>query len=288
MSGDWIKMRSNLWDDPRVSRLCELTDLAEGPVIGALYWLWATADQHTEDGRMPGLTLRQIDRKTGIAGFGAALCEIEWLRDDPGGVVLVDFDDHNGASAKKRCQTAKRVANSRSANADVTPTALQNEHKSDTGALAREEKRREEGNTASSDELARARRPDDPQLSLVGGTGQKPASSIPDCPHAEVLALWAEVLPALPQHDPEQWKGARADHLRARWRETAVAKGWIERAEGMTYMRRLFGYVGQSHFLTGRAPPGAGKRPFFVELEWLVKPINWAKVIEGKYHTEAA
>lgn len=110
MAGDWIKMRGNLWDDPRVARIIDLTDSSEAAVIGALYWLWATADQHTEDGCMPGLTLRQIDRKTGVQGFGAALVAINWLRDDPQGVVLVSFEEHNGESAKRRCSDAKRKA----------------------------------------------------------------------------------------------------------------------------------------------------------------------------------
>lgn len=112
---------------------------------------------------------------------------------------------------------------------------------------------------------------------------------LPDCPHREVLALWAEVLPAMPQHIPSQWKGARADHLRARWRETAAEKGWRDKAQGMTYLRKLFAYVGQSAFLTGQVRAREpGKRPFVIELEWLVNPTNWAKVIEGKYHQEAA
>lgn len=154
MAGDWIKMRGNLWDDPRVARLCDLTDCGEAQVIGALYWLWSTADQHTEDGIMHGLTLRAIDRKTGTPGLGAALVEIGWLADHPEGVRIVNFEEHNGASAKKRAATSKRVANHRSnadvppeerpGNADVTQAALQTDDASVTGALAREEKRREE------------------------------------------------------------------------------------------------------------------------------------------------
>lgn len=103
-----------------------------------------------------------------------------------------------------------------------------------------------------------------------------------------MLALWAEVLPALPQHLPSQWRGTRADHLRARWRETAVEKGWTSAEQGLAYLRRLFAYVGQSEFLSGRSRPQPGKRPFVIELEWLVNPTNWAKVHEGKYHGEAA
>lgn len=115
-----------------------------------------------------------------------------------------------------------------------------------------------------------------------------PASRHPDCPHVQVLALWAEMLPHLPQHDPAQWRGSRADHLRARWRETAATKGWKAQEQGLTYFRKLFGYVGQSPFLTGQ-DHAKDRRPFFAELAWLVEPLNWAKVHEGKYHqTEKA
>lgn len=117
MAGDWIKMRSNLWDDPRVSRLCDLTDQPEAMVIGALYWLWATADQHTEDGILHGMTLRAIDRKTGLPGFGEALLAIGWVADHPEGVRIVNFDEHNGASAKRRGLEARRKAGARNVSA---------------------------------------------------------------------------------------------------------------------------------------------------------------------------
>jgi hypothetical protein len=125
MAGDWIKMRGNLWDDPRVSQIMDMTDSTEGPVVGALYWLWATADQHSEDGFMPGLTLRQIDRKTSLPGFAAALCLVGWLADGPNGVTIVKFEEHNGTSAKRRCSDAQRKANGRNlsaSDADICET----------------------------------------------------------------------------------------------------------------------------------------------------------------------
>ena len=103
-------MRGNLWDDPRVAKIVDLTDSSEAAVIGALYWLWATADQHTEDGVMPGLTLRSIDRKTGVKGFADALCAIGWLSEKDDSVCIIDFEKHNGSSSKKRLDTARRVA----------------------------------------------------------------------------------------------------------------------------------------------------------------------------------
>lgn len=109
MAGDWIKMRSNLWDDPRVTRMVDVTDSSEAAVIGALYWLWATADQHSSDGWMPGMTLRQIDRKTGVAGMGEALKAVGWIELAEDGITLSRFTEHNGTSAKSRGETARRV-----------------------------------------------------------------------------------------------------------------------------------------------------------------------------------
>lgn len=129
---------------------------------------------------------------------------------------------------------------------------------------------------------------DRPPLTLVEPSASKPKAT-PDCPHLAVLALWAEKLPALPRHKAEQWKGARADHLRARWREQAVARQWQSQAEGLEWFSRLFGYIADSRFLTGQVPSReAGKTPFVAELEWIVAPQNFAKLVEGKYHRNAA
>lgn len=143
MAGEWIKVRTNLWDDPRIGQLCELTSQGEATVIGGLYWLWATADEHSADGQLHGMTVRTIDRKTGIPGLGQALVTIGWLNDNAEGVTVARFDEHNGASAKTRAQTAKRVANHKS-NAKVTQAALPKSDGAVSGALPREDKRREE------------------------------------------------------------------------------------------------------------------------------------------------
>ena len=113
-------------------------------------------------------------------------------------------------------------------------------------------------------------------------------AAVPDCPHLEILALWGEVLPSMTQHMPEHWSGTRADHLRARWRETAAARRWATKDDGLAYFRKLFAYCGESDFLMGKAPTRQGQRPFSFELAWLVCPGNWAKVHEAKYHQQEA
>jgi hypothetical protein len=120
MAGDWIKMRCNLWDDPRIARICDMTGEGEAAVIGGLYWLWAAADQHTEDGVMPGLSLKQIDRKTGLKCFGDALVSIGWIIDGAEGVQIVRFEEHNGSSAKRRCSESRRKMSARDADKERT------------------------------------------------------------------------------------------------------------------------------------------------------------------------
>lgn len=125
------------------------------------------------------------------------------------------------------------------------------------------------------------------------GEDQKPQSaepekkkpSLPECPHLEILALWQEVLPSLPQHLPQHWSGARQSHLRARWREKAAEKGWETQGDGLAYFRRVFELIADSSFLTGRTQSfDPSKRPFQATLEWVVCPNNWAKVLEQRYN----
>lgn len=141
MAGEWIKMRTNLWDDPRVSHLCDLVAQPEAMVVGGLYWLWSMADEHSEDGVLPGMTLRAIDRKTGVAGLGDALVQIGWLAEVDGGIEVVKFSEHNGVSAKRRCQDAQRKAAVRN------PSASQAD-KNQTPTGAREEKNIKPSHTA--------------------------------------------------------------------------------------------------------------------------------------------
>jgi hypothetical protein len=106
---NWIKMRSNLWDDPRIARICDITNKREAEVIGGLYWIWSMADDQSTDGRLEGLSLGAIDRKTGIKGLGATLVKIGWILESEDGVEIARFDEHNGASAKRRSTEAKRM-----------------------------------------------------------------------------------------------------------------------------------------------------------------------------------
>lgn len=97
------------------------------------------------------------------------------------------------------------------------------------------------------------------------------------CPHQEIISAYHEILPACTP--VKVWNDLRQGLLRSRWREDA-------KRQRIEWWRRFFAYVGQSEFLTGRGQCASGRDPFVADLEWLVRPQNFAKVIEGKYHRE--
>lgn len=111
----------------------------------------------------------------------------------------------------------------------------------------------------------------------------------PHCPHGELLDLFAEHLPMLPQPKPELWTGSRAAALKARWRWVLTAKKRdgsryaTNREEALSWFRRFFAYVAESDFLTGRDGKWTA-----CDLGWLCNESNFAKVLQGNYDNREA
>jgi len=127
MAGDWIKMRTDLADDPAVIAVASNLSLEEDVVVGKLHRLWSWANRHTADGNAPGVTYDWLDRYIGVTGLCEALEAVGWMDSDGASVTIPNFERHNSQSAKRRALTAKRVAKCRNAR-----------------GVTREEKRREE------------------------------------------------------------------------------------------------------------------------------------------------
>lgn len=98
------------------------------------------------------------------------------------------------------------------------------------------------------------------------------SNDVANCPHEEILKLYAEHLPMLTQ--VKIWTDARMKLLKARWREDT------ER-QNIEWWQRLFYYVAQSDFLTGKASN------WQADIEWILKPANFTKIIEGKYENKS-
>lgn len=120
-------------------------------------------------------------------------------------------------------------------------------------------------------DLSPAAPEDDPAAG--DGSGEQPQQGRPPCPHERIIAAYHEVLPELRQ--VREWNETRRRLLGRRWSES-------HERQSVDWWRKYFGYVRKSDFLMGKTT-GRDGRPFDCDLEWLVRPQNFAKVIEGKY-----
>jgi uncharacterized protein YdaU (DUF1376 family) len=112
----------------------------------------------------------------------------------------------------------------------------------------------------------------------------EPEVKIPDCNHQAVIDLYHQQLPTLRR--VEVWNAARQGYLRQRWREVAAELGKdkpISASAVLEWFNDFFGHIQKSRFLVGKVNSKDG-RAFTADLEWILKPNNFAKIVEGKYH----
>ena len=111
-----------------------------------------------------------------------------------------------------------------------------------------------------------------------------PSGELPSCNHQEVINLYHQHLPTLRR--VEVWNETRKGYLRQRWREVAdeLSKTKeIGAQDILGWFAEFFAHIGTSRFLTGKVNSKDG-RAFVADLEWILKPSNFAKIVEGKYH----
>lgn len=170
MAGDWIKMRTDLYRDPKVSVMADLLLDADGDLakfvdqhcqrqmtvtrnvmrnvtVGALVSVWGVmrlrGKRESDDLVCKGATSSVLDDIADLPGFGAAMEFVGWAVETDAGLVLPRFfEDQNvdpEDAAKKK--NADRQARFREKNKDKSNVT------DDVTVTHREEKRREEETT---------------------------------------------------------------------------------------------------------------------------------------------
>lgn len=110
------------------------------------------------------------------------------------------------------------------------------------------------------------------------------ATRLPDCPHKEILNLFAKHLPHLTQ--PRLWEGTRAQNLRARWLQCSKPSsfnenGYTSLEDGLKFWDSFFAYIAKDTKLSnGFESNGRSWKP---DLPWILNATNFAKIIDGKY-----
>jgi uncharacterized protein YdaU (DUF1376 family) len=116
---------------------------------------------------------------------------------------------------------------------------------------------------------------------LVGLPAAEHGYRVPNCPHEDIVAAYAAVLPMLPQ--VAVLSDQRKSHVTARWRAVCADQKFT-REQGVEWFRDYFGNVALSPFLTGSGKPDrATGRVWAADFDWLMLPTNFVKVVEGRY-----
>jgi len=89
-------------------------------------------------------------------------------------------------------------------------------------------------------------------------------------PYSKIVDLYHEICTSLPR--VKALSQSRKGYIKARWQEHPDMEFWKE----------FFSEVESCKFLTGKADY-KDRKPFYADLEWLTRPNNFLKVLEGKY-----
>lgn len=167
MAGDWLKIEKATPEKPELDEMSHILGISHKEVFYGVFMVWSYFDSHTEEGHVPSVTKRRLDREAECDGFINAMLQVGWMQEKKGSLIVTDFDKHNGKSAKRRANDALRAANYKARKKSVTEESQKSNGESVTeGELETDqsrdlEKRREEKNNTSTnvDVEASAKKP---------------------------------------------------------------------------------------------------------------------------------
>lgn len=171
MASDWIKMRTDIYRDPKVCMMADNLMRKDGDLaayvdqntqnqinvtrnvmrnvtVGALVTVWGVTRHRGErDGDnliLRGCSLAVVDDIADMPGFGEAMASVGWAEESPQGVVFPRFfGEHNvdptENSRSKNAERQKRFRERHATKSNVTDNVTDN-----VTVTHREEKRREE------------------------------------------------------------------------------------------------------------------------------------------------
>ena len=269
---DWLRWHHGSVTDPKFQLVARRAGASVAEVVAVWAFLLEQASMSDDRGNPGEPDLESIDCALGMEDGRAHAIYTHMLNralvSEDGRIT--SWDKRQPKREREDDNSSERVRAFRQKKRNETPCNAEQHQETPRG-----EERREEVNLTTANAVvvpspaeAEPETPDDGKF-------------LP-CPHDKVVALYHEALPVLPRI--REWTAARQQTLRSRWRAKCAELHWSSEADGIAWFSRFFAYVSESEFLCGRSQPPPGRTPFVADLEWLLKPANFTKVVEGKYH----
>lgn len=124
MAGDWIKVEIATSRKTEVLRIAEMLGIDRRACMGLLidYWGWLDANARTEF--VPNLSRKSLDDVLNCAGLASCLEAVGWAKwsDDGWTMQVVNYEHHNGTSAKTRAYEQRKKKIQRDKTGDKTGT----------------------------------------------------------------------------------------------------------------------------------------------------------------------
>lgn len=288
------RVNTSLPSHPKTKKLARRLG-PSGP-LGCIYlFLWAAANR--SDGDLTGMTDEDIELAVDWQGeegqFVGTMVDVGFIDGQEKARVIHDWAEHNpwAAGAEARSERSKWAAlckrhGRKEAALQMPEYAAKLEESAGSMPVAVPESAAsilvaESGSAPSpflsvsdTDTVSKEQSTDVDRLSAVAAPSIKPPrKTAPSCPHMEIIGLYHEILPELPE--VRVWESDRQAHLRQRWLSHPDR-------QSLEWWREYFTSVRSMPWLMGQKP-GRDGQPFVCNLEWLVKQKNFGKVIEGNY-----
>lgn len=304
MAADWIKMRTDLYRDPKVcmiadslmdndselaryvSNICRCNmavtrNIMRNAIVGSLVTVWGVLRHRgariDDDLVVNGATVAILDDIAEMPGVGEAMAAVGWVTQTEEGLLFRHFFEEYNVEPEKKTALSnaerQRLYRERKRDSEtVTNVTLRND---------REEKSRvEKSNNTTTQESAGA---DSGEAATTAGISTKPKSLIPgdddddDPPKTikkakpdsinpgDLVVAWNRCVGLAPI---TSMTAKRKTALRARSRDPIFRDNW----------QAAIQRVGTTVFCCGGGPRG-----WRADVDWFLRPDTIVQIMEGKY-----
>lgn len=277
---DWLRWYHGTINDPKWAMIARKTGLNICVVISIWAALLEYASQSEDRGSVADFDPEEIDAVFGLDdGTCAAVIEAMTSK----GIIEAgriakwskrQFDEQNAEKVRRYKERQREKAEAEQKDTDKTPIDTK-ETPRDTDKTPSDTPDTDTDTDTDSDIKKMI-------MSLTGHVSVSDAKKSVSCPCEQIVAAYSAILPGL--LPVQRLTDARRKALSARWRED-------KDRQSLSWWNDYFERVRESDFLMGKCAPSQGRSTAWTaDFDWLIKPTNLQKVIEGKYdnHSRAA